>query len=140
MDFDDLIEERPSTGGAPVDQQDHQFYEGAVAMHLLWAEPVRIGPRSSRRSTCSPGWIEHHGFRRVAKHRSPFAGSFENTRGRRIVVHPRSGLSDVTPDANGTMVEAEREGGVTQARHLERLSKQDKGPLRDRRAPDAAAG
>ena len=45
MDFDDLIVERPATAGAPADQPDRHFYEGAVmlayAMHLLRTEPVR---------------------------------------------------------------------------------------------------
>jgi hypothetical protein len=34
------------------------------------------------------------------------------TASRRIVVHPRSGLSDVSADANGTIIEAECEGGA----------------------------
>jgi hypothetical protein len=51
MNFDDLIVERPPTAGAPADQLDRHFYEGAVmlayAMHLLRTEPVcevRIHP------------------------------------------------------------------------------------------------
>jgi hypothetical protein len=45
MDFDGLIVERPPTAGAPLDEPDRHFYEGAVmlacAMHLLRTEPVR---------------------------------------------------------------------------------------------------
>ena len=51
MPFDDLIVERPPTAGAPADELDGHFYEGAVmpayAMHLLETEPtheVRIHP------------------------------------------------------------------------------------------------
>jgi hypothetical protein len=51
MPFDDLIVERPPTAGAPADEPDGYFYEGAVmlayAMHLLETEPtheVRIHP------------------------------------------------------------------------------------------------
>ncbi|WP_163157599.1 hypothetical protein [Bradyrhizobium uaiense] len=45
MTFDDLIVERLPTAGAPVDQPDGYFYEGAVlpgyTMHLLRTEPAR---------------------------------------------------------------------------------------------------
>ncbi len=50
------------------------------------------------------------GFQRVASARNPFAGTFEDAGGRRVVVHPQSGLSDVTADANGVIIEAERIG------------------------------
>jgi hypothetical protein len=134
MDFDDLIVERPPTAGAPLDEPDRHFYEGAVmlayAMHLLQTEPVRevkIHPDGQHaRQVDFPGWLEKHGFRRVATARTPFAGSFEDAEGRRIVVHPRSRLSDVTADAKGMMIEAECKGGAIETRHPGRLSKLDK--------------
>jgi hypothetical protein len=134
MDFDDLIVERPPTAGAPADQMDRHFYEGAVmlayVMHLLRTEPVRevrIHPDGQHaRQVDFPGWLEKHGFRRVATARTPFAGTFEDAQGRQIVVHPRSGLSDVTADANGVMIEAECKGGAIQTRHPGRLSRLDK--------------
>jgi hypothetical protein len=134
MDFDDLIVERPPTAGAPADEMDRHFYEGAVmlayAMHLLRTEPVRevrIHPDGQHaRQIDFPGWLEKRGFRRVATARTPFAGTFEDAEGRRILVHPQSGLSDVTADANGTMIEAECKGGTIETRHRGRLSKLDK--------------
>jgi hypothetical protein len=134
MDFDDLIVERRPTAGAPADQMDRHFYEGAVmlayTMHLLRTEPVRevrIHPDGQHaRQVDFPGWLEKHGFRRVATARTAFAGTFEDTEGRRIVVHPRSGLSDVTADAQGMMIEAECKGGAIQTRHPGRLSRLDK--------------
>ncbi|NEU97495.1 hypothetical protein [Bradyrhizobium uaiense] len=135
MDFDDLIVERPPTAGAPADQPDRHFYEGAVmlayAMHLFRTEPVRevkIHPDGQHaRQIDFPGWIEKRGFRRIETTRSAFAGTFEDAQGRRIVVHPQSGLSDVTAVANGTTIEAECKGGTIATRHPGRLSKLDKG-------------
>jgi hypothetical protein len=135
MDFDDLIVERPPTAGAPADELDRHFYEGAVmlayAMHLLRTEPVRevrIHPDGQHaRQVDFPGWLGKRGFRRVANARTPFAGTFEDAEGRRIVVHPRSGLSDVTADADGMTIEAECKGGAIETRHPGRLSKLDKG-------------
>jgi hypothetical protein len=109
MPFDDLIVERPPTVGGPADKPDPHFYEGTVmlayAMHLLRTEPVRevrIHPDGQHaRQVDFPGWLEKRGFRRTATARTPFAGTFEDAEGRRIVIHPRSGLSDVTTDANG---------------------------------------
>jgi len=135
MDFDDLIVERPATAGAPANQPDRHFYEGAVmlayAMHLLRTEPVRevrIHPDGQHaRQVDFPGWLEKRGFRRVATARTPFAGTFEAAEGRRVIIHPRSGVSDVTADANGTTIEAECKGGAIETRHPGRLSKLDKG-------------
>src|SRR5258705_8892594 len=84
MDFDDLIVERPPTAGAPPDEPDRHFYEGAVmlayAMHLLRTEPVRevrIHPDGQHaRQVDFPGWLEKHGFRRVATARTPLARTF----------------------------------------------------------------
>jgi hypothetical protein len=134
MDFDDLIVERPPTAGAPLDEHDRHFYEGAVmlayAMHLLRTEPVRevkIHPDGQHaRQVDFPGWLGKRGFRRVATARPPFAGTFEDAEGRRVVVHPRSGVSDVTADANGTTIEAECKGGTIRTRHPGRLSRLDK--------------
>jgi hypothetical protein len=73
MDFDDLIVERAPTPGAPADQPDRHFYEGAVmlayAMHLLRTEPVsevrihrtgstlaRSTSRAGSRSAASAAW------------------------------------------------------------------------------------
>ncbi|GLH79729.1 hypothetical protein SSBR45G_46380 [Bradyrhizobium sp. SSBR45G] len=135
MDFDDLIVERPPTAGASPDRLDRHFYEGAVmlayAMHLFRSEPiqeVRIHPDGQHaRQIDFPGWLEKRGFRRVAKASSAFAGTFEDARGRRIVIHPQSGLSDVTAVANGVTIEAECKGGTIETRHRGRLSKMDKG-------------
>jgi hypothetical protein len=100
-------------------------------MHLLRTEPVsevRIHPDGQHaRQVDFPDWLEKHGFRRVATARTPFAGTFEDAQGRRIVVHPQSGLSDVAADAEGTMIEAECKGGAIETRHPGRLSKLDKG-------------
>jgi hypothetical protein len=134
MDFDDLIVERPPTAGAPANQLDRHFYEGAVmlayAMHLLRTESVRevrIHPDGQHaRQVDFPGWLEKRGFRRVASARTPFAGTFKDGDGRQIVVHPRSGQSDVTADANGISIEAECKGGAIETRHPGRLSKLDK--------------
>jgi hypothetical protein len=41
-------------------------------------------------------------------------------------VHPQSGLSDVTADASGIIIEAECKGGAIETRHPGRLSKLDK--------------
>jgi hypothetical protein len=102
----------------------------AYAMHLLRTEPVRevrIHPDGQHaRQVDFPGWLEKRGFRRMATARTPFAGTFEDAEGRRIVIHPRSGLSDVTADANGTIIEAECKGGAIETRHPGRLSKLDK--------------
>jgi hypothetical protein len=65
-------------------------------------------------------------LRRVATARTAFAGTFEDTDGRRIVVHPQSGKSDVTADASGEIIEAECKGGAIETRHPGRLSKLDK--------------
>ena len=103
MPFDDLSVDRPATAGAPAGEpDDRHFYEGAVmlayTMHLLRTEPVRevrIHPDGQHaRQVDFPGWLEKHCFRRVATARTPFAGTFKDADGRRIVVHPRSGLSD----------------------------------------------
>ncbi|MCP3471796.1 hypothetical protein NLM33_25010 [Bradyrhizobium sp. CCGUVB1N3] len=135
MDFDDLIVERPPTAGAPADRPDRHFYEGAVmlayAMHLFRTEPVRevrIHPDGQHAQQIDfPGWLEKRGFRRIATARSAFAGTFEDADGRRIVIHPQSGLSDVTAEANGVTIEAECKGGTIETRHPGRLSKLDKG-------------
>lgn len=135
MDFDDLIVERPPTAGTPLAEPDRHFYEGAVmlayTMHLLRTEPVRvvkIHPDGQHaRQVDFPGWLEKHGFRRLATARTAFAGTFEDAEGRRIVIHPQSGMSDITADANGTTIEAECKGGAIETRHRGRLSKLDKG-------------
>jgi hypothetical protein len=126
---------RAPTAGVSPDQPDQHFYEGAVmlayAMHLLRTGPVcevRIHPDGQHaRQVDFPGWLAKHGFRRVATARTPFAGTFEDAQGRRIVVHPQSGLSEVAADAEGTMIEAECKGGAIETRHPGRLSKLDKG-------------
>ena len=135
MDFDDLIVERPPTAGAPADRPDRHFYEGAVmlayAMHLFRTEPVlevKIHPDGQHAQQIDfPGWLEKRGFRRVASARSAFAGTFEDAEGRRVIIHPQSGLSDVVADANGTTIEAECKGGTIKTTHPGRLSKMDKG-------------
>lgn len=134
MDFDDLIVERSPTAGAPASEIDRHFYEGAVmlayTMHLLRTEPVRevkIHPDGQHaRQVDFPGWLAKRGFHRIASARTSFAGTFENVEGRRIVVHPQSGLSDVTAEANGIVIEAECKGGAVQTRHPGRLSRLDK--------------
>jgi hypothetical protein len=118
-----------------VDRPDRHFYEGAVmlayAMHLFRTDPVRevkIHPDGQHAQQIDfPGWLEKRGFRRIAPARSAFAGTFEDAEGHRIVIHPQSGLSDVTADANGTTIEAECKGGTIATRHPGRLSKLDKG-------------
>jgi hypothetical protein len=91
-------------------------------MHL-----VRLHPDGQHaRQVDFPGWLEKRGFRRVANARTPFAGTFEDADGRRIVVHPRSGLGDVSADANSTIIEAECKGGAIETRHPGRLSRLDK--------------
>jgi hypothetical protein len=64
----------------------------AYATHLLQTEPVRearIHPDGQRaRQVDFRVWLEKRGFRRVATARTPFAGTFEDAEGRRIVVHP----------------------------------------------------
>ncbi|WP_340672380.1 hypothetical protein [Bradyrhizobium ottawaense] len=135
MDFDDLIVERPGTAGAPADRPDKHFYEGAVmlayAMHLLRTEPVRevrIHPDGQHAQQVDfLGWLEKRGFGRVAAARMPFAGTFEDAEGRRVIIHPRSGVSDVTADANGVAIEAECKGGAIATRHPGRLSRLHKG-------------
>ena len=135
MDFDDLIVERPATAGAPAGQPDRHFYEGAVmlayAMHLFRTEAVRevrIHPDGQHaRQVDFPGWLAKRGFRRVASARMPFAGTFEDAEGRRVIIHPRSGVSDVTADADGMTIEAECRGGAVETRHPGRLSRLDKG-------------
>lgn len=58
----------------------------------------------------------------------PFAGTFEDAEGRRVIIHPRSGVSDVTANsADGTTIEAECKGGAIETRHPGRLSRLDKG-------------
>jgi hypothetical protein len=134
MDFDDLIVERPPTAGASADKPDRHFYEGAVmlayAMHLFRTEPVRkvrLHPDGQHaRQIDFPGWLTKHGFRRVAPARTAFAGTFEDADGRQIVIHPRSGQSDVTAIANGVTIEAECKGGAVETRHPGHLSKLDK--------------
>jgi hypothetical protein len=134
MPFDDLIVERPPSPKAPADLPDLYFYEGAVmlayTMHLLRTEPVtevRIHPDGQHaRQVDFPGWLLKRGFLRVAAARTAFAGTFEDANGHRVVIHPRSGLSDVTADANGTIIEAECKGGVVRTRHPGHLSKLDK--------------
>jgi hypothetical protein len=134
MDFDDLIVERPPTAGASPDMPDRHFYEGAVmlayAMHLFRTESVRevrIHPDGQHaRQFDFPGWLEKRGFRRVASARTPFAGTFEDADRRQIVIHPQAGLSDVTADANGVIIEAECKGGAIKTTHIGRLSRLDK--------------
>jgi hypothetical protein len=46
---------------------------------------------------------------------------------RRVIIHPRSGVSDVTADADGMTIEAECKGGAIETRHPGRLSRLDKG-------------
>ncbi|MGA7809769.1 hypothetical protein [Bradyrhizobium sp.] len=135
MDFDDLIVERPATAGAPADQPDRHFYEGAVmlayAMHLLRTRPVRevrIHPDGQHaRQVDFPAWLEKRGFRRIASARMPFAGTFDDAERRRIIIHPRSRVSDVTAEADGVTIEAECKGGAVETRHPGRLSRLDKG-------------
>ncbi|WP_205502238.1 hypothetical protein [Rhodopseudomonas sp. BR0G17] len=72
------------------------------------------------------GWLKKHGFHRTITARPPFAGTYQDAEGRQIVVHPRSGLSDVTAEANGVRIEAECKGGAIETRYPGRLSKLDK--------------
>jgi len=134
MDLTDLIVERAPTAGTPADRPDRYFFEGAVmlayAMHLLRTEPIRevsIHPDGQHaRQIDFPSWLEKHGFHRTLTARTPFAGTYQDAEGRQIVVHPRSGLSDVTAEANGVRIEAECKGGAIETRHPGRLSKLDK--------------
>jgi hypothetical protein len=134
MDLTDLIVERAPTAGAQADKPDRYFFEGAVmlayAMHLLRTEPVQevlIHPDGQHaRQVDFPGWLEKHGFHRTITARTPFSGTYQDAEGRQIVIHPRSGLSDLTAEANGVRIEAECKGGAIETRHPGRLSKLDK--------------
>jgi hypothetical protein len=76
----------------------------AYAMHLFRTElvhEVKIHPDGQYAQQIDfPGWLEKRGVRRILAAR----GAFEDAAEHRIVIHPQSGLSDVT--ANGTTIEA----------------------------------
>jgi hypothetical protein len=125
MPFDDLIVERPPTAGAPADEPDRHFFEGAVmlayAMHLLETEPVReirIHPDGQHATQFDfPGWLAKRGFERVEHGHTTFGGTYRHADGRSIVVHSRPGIT----------IEAECKGGAIETRHRGRLSRLDKG-------------
>jgi hypothetical protein len=135
MPFDDLIVERPPTAGAPADEPDRHFFEGAVmlayAMHLLETEPVRevrIHPDGQHATQFDfPGWLAKRGFERIERGRTVFGGMYRHADGRSIVVHSRAGIGDVVADAEGVTIEAECKGGAIETRHRGRLSRLDKG-------------
>jgi hypothetical protein len=68
MDFDDLIVERPPTAGAPADEPDRHFYEGAVMLAYGRSRSARSGSirtgstlarsisRAGSRSAASSAW------------------------------------------------------------------------------------
>ncbi len=135
MPFDDLIVKRQPTAGAPADEPDRHFFEGAVmlayAMHLLETEPVReirIHPDGQHATQFDfPGWLAKRGFERVEHGRTAFGGTYRHTDGRSIIVHSRPGIGDVVADADGVTIEAECKGGAIETRHRGRLSRLDKG-------------
>ncbi|MCP2216214.1 hypothetical protein [Bradyrhizobium elkanii] len=135
MNFDDLIVERPPTAGAPTDEPDRHFYEGAVmlayTMHLFRTEPVqevKIHPDGQHATQFDfPGWLAKRGFERVEHGPTTFGGTYRSADGRRVIVRSQPGIGDVVADANGLRIEAECKGGAIGTRHRGRLSRLDKG-------------
>jgi len=70
MDFDDLIVERPATAGAPANQPDRHFYEGAVFSEYDTIDgrkvPVWFAPDESRPLLAFAGlWTNWTGVRKA---------------------------------------------------------------------------
>jgi hypothetical protein len=107
MNFDDLIFEcAPPLNwrGKHDGQYEHRFYEGAVmvayAMHVLRTEAtteVAIHPDGMHGKQFDlSAWLERQGFRQISRNSTTkYAGVFVGKDGRKIVVDPTSGKSDV---------------------------------------------
>ena len=139
MNFDDLITLRlppPNRIGKQEGEYEHHFYEGAVmvayAMHLLTNEEsneVLIHPDGEHGKQFDfANWLAGRGFAKVSETgRTAYAGTYVDSAGRTIIIHPKSGLGDVVARVGGTTVMAECKGGVLNTRHPGQRSRLNKG-------------
>ena len=135
MDFDDLVTALappPNRLGKADGEHERHFYEGAVmlayAMHLLRTQPtkeVRIHPDGVHGKQFDlSAWLRRRGFSMVSSTgRTSYGGTYTDREGRAIIVHPKSGLGDVTADIGGLIVSAECKGGIINTRHPGQLSR-----------------
>ena len=135
MDFDDLITALPPPPnrlGKTDGEHEHRFYEGAVmlayAMHLLRTEPtkeVRIHPDGEHGKQFDFfEWLKRRGFSMMSRTgKTSYGGTYSDGKGRTIIVHPRSGLGDVSAKVDGMTMLAECKGGIINTRHPGQLSR-----------------
>jgi hypothetical protein len=135
MDFDDLITALPPPQnrlGKADGKHEHRFYEGAVmlayAMHLLrtkQTKEVRIHPDGMHGKQFNfSAWLGRRGFSMVSSTgKTSYGGTYNDGEGRTIIVHPRSGLGDVTAEVGGVILSAECKGGIINTRHPGQVSR-----------------
>lgn len=139
MDFDDLIAAKPpplNRIGKCEGDFEHHLSEGAVmvayAMHLVRThnvKEVRIHPDGEHgKQFAFVDWLDKRGFTKASNTgKTVYGGLYEDRLGRRIVVHPKSGLGDVVAELAGGVISAECKGGIINTRHAGQLSRLRKG-------------
>ncbi len=139
MDFDDLLTPKPPppnrVGNCDGDYERH-FYEGAVmvayAMHLFRThnvKEVRLHPDGEHGKQFEfADWLGKRDFTKVSSMgKTAYGGEYHDDQGRRIVVHPKSGLGDVVAEIGESTLTAECKGGVINTRHPGQLSRLRRG-------------
>ncbi len=139
MELDDLIivkappKNRVGKSDGP---NEHHFYEGAVmlayATHLLRTtrtKEIRIHPDGTHGKQFDfESGLLRRGFKistRTGK--TAYGGTYIDKQGRKVIVHPKSGLGDVVAEVDGERVCAECKGGIINTRHAGQVSRLNKG-------------
>lgn len=135
LPLDDLIHELaapPNRRGKHIGEFEHHFYEGAVmvafAMHLLRTEATRevsIHPDGTHGKQFDfKRWLKGQGFTLTTPTGSTaYGGHYTRPDGAVIVIHPKSGLGDVSATLPRSTLAAECKGGVINSRHAGQVSR-----------------
>lgn len=139
MDFNNLIriKEPPANRARTADgPYEHHFDEGAImlayAMHLLrttHTPEVRIHPDGIHGIQFGfAGTLQRYGFTLSARSgKTTYGGTYVDEQGRKVIVHPRSGLGDVVAVVDNVILSAECKGGIINTRHPGQVSRLNKG-------------
>jgi hypothetical protein len=135
LPLDDLIHELaapPNRRGKHTGEFEHHFYEGAVmvayAMHLLRTEAtneVNIHPDGTHGKQFDfKCWLMAQRFALTTPMGSTaYGGRYIRADGAVVVIHPKSGLGDVSATLPRGRLAAECKGGIINSRHAGQVSR-----------------
>jgi hypothetical protein len=135
LPLNDLIRQLaapPSRRGKHIGEFERHFYEGAVmlayAMHLLRTESTRevsIHPDGTHGKQFDfKRWLIGQGFALTTPTGiTAYGGFYTRADGVTIIIHPKSGLGDVSAKLAEGGITAECKGGVINTRHAGQVSR-----------------